>query len=45
MMYGTIATAAMCGQRVHLIQNQQTSGLLVTRSHNGGLRRQSRTLM
>jgi hypothetical protein len=44
MMYGAIATAAMCGQRVHLIHHQQMSSSCVTRSRNGGLRRHSRTL-
>jgi hypothetical protein len=45
MMDGVIATAFMCGQRVHLIQHQQMSSFFVTRSRSGGLRRQSRTLM
>jgi hypothetical protein len=44
-MYGAIATAAMCGQRVHLIHHQHVLGFCVTRSRNGGLRRQSRTLI
>jgi hypothetical protein len=45
MTGGVIATAAMCGQRVHLIHHQHVLGLLLTRSRRGGLRRQSRTLM
>jgi hypothetical protein len=34
----------MCGQRVHLIQHQWMSSFFVTRSRNGGLPRESRTL-
>lgn len=45
MMYGAMATAAMCGQRVHVIHHQQVFGLRMTVSRSGGLRRQSRTLM
>jgi len=40
-----MATAAMCGQRVHLIHHQHVLALLVTRRRNGGLLRQSRALM
>jgi hypothetical protein len=45
MMNGALATAAMCGQRVHLIHHQHVLGFCVTRSRIGRLRRQSRTLM
>jgi hypothetical protein len=38
MMYGAIATAAMCGQRVHLIHDQQMPSFVGCI----GLRRQSR---
>jgi acetyl-CoA C-acetyltransferase len=44
MMNGAIATARICGQRLHFSQHQQMSSSLWTRSGSGGLRRQSRTL-
>jgi hypothetical protein len=40
-----MATALMCGHRVHLIEHQQMSSFFVTRSSSGDLRRQLRALM